>query len=178
MSVAGRETRDRAASSTLLRVLGGIAAVSLFSMMALTFVSVIARYFLNKPIAGVEEVQGFLLGFVIFSALPLVTLRQRHIAVHAFAAMLRGRAAQAQHVFVLAVTALGFAFIGYLLFVQGEMLREENLHSNYLNIPEAPFPYVFTLLTWAAALAALLLLVRRAPAAAPDTIADEASRDA
>jgi len=128
-------------------------------MMALTFAGVVARYFLDRPIAGDGEIQAFLLGLVIFSALPLVTRAQRHIAVRAFAAMLRGRALFAQRIFVLAATSAGFAFIGYFLLVQAETLGEEHITTNYLDIPEAPFAYLFTAFTWAAALAALGRLV-------------------
>ncbi len=136
------------------RILGPIAAFCLFSMMALTFAGVVARYFLNRPIAGDSEIQGFLLGLIIFSALPLVTLRQRHIAVRAFAALLKGRALLWQRGFVLIVTIAGLAFIAYLLFLQGETLREEHITTSYLDIPEAPFAYFFAVLALIAAFAA------------------------
>src|SRR6185437_16409971 len=141
-----------------LRLLGPIAAVCLFCMMALTFVGVVARYFFNAPIAGSEEIQAFLLGFIIFSGIPLVTYHQRHIAVRAFASMLKGRALFAQCVFVLALTGFGFAFIGYLLFLQGVQLQEEGTLSTFLQIPEAPFAYIFAALITAAAIVAFALL--------------------
>src|SRR5690348_10576888 len=75
-----------------LRFLGPIAAICLFAMMALTFINVVARYFFDSPIAGGEEIEAFLLGFIIFSSIPLVTYHQRHIAVRSFAALLKGRA--------------------------------------------------------------------------------------
>lgn len=142
-----------------LRLLGPIAALCLFSMMALTFINVVARYFLNSPIAGSEEIQAFLLGFIIFSGVPLVTYHQRHIAVRAFASMLKGRALFAQRVFVLALTGFGFAFMGYLLYLQGEQLGEEGTLSTFLQIPEAPFAYIFAALLEIAAVVAFALLV-------------------
>lgn len=145
--------------SVLERLLAPIAALCLFSMMALTFATVIARYFLNRPIAGNSEIQSFLLGLIIFSALPLVTLRQRHIAVRAFAVLLKGRALALQHLFVLALTGIGFAFIAYIVFLQGRTLGEEGITTNYLDIPEAPFAYAFSALTAMAALAACGLLI-------------------
>lgn len=137
------------------RILGPIAAFCLFGMMALTFASVIARYFLNRPIAGDSEVQGLFLGLIIFSALPLVTRAQRHIAVHSFAALLKGRALMAQRVFVRIMTGAGFTFIAYLLFLQGETLTENNTKTNYLDVPEAPFAYFFAALAFIAALTAI-----------------------
>jgi TRAP-type C4-dicarboxylate transport system permease small subunit len=97
------------------------------------------------------------LGLIIFSALPLVTLRQRHIAVRAFAALLKGRALLWQRGFVLIVTIAGLGFIAYLLFLQGETLAEEHITTSYLDIPEAPFAYFFAALALIAAFAAAAL---------------------
>jgi TRAP-type transport system small permease protein len=146
------------------RALGAIAAVCLFAMMALTFATVIARYFLNRPIAGDSELQAFLLGLIIFAALPLVTRAQRHIAVRALAALLKGRALILQHGFVLAATVAGLTFIAYLIFLQGEALREEGIRTSYLDLPEAPFAYVFAALVLSAAFMAgerLYRLIRK-----------------
>lgn len=142
-----------------LRLLGPIAAVCLFAMMALTAIGVIARYFFNHPIAGDGEMQAFLLGFIVFAGIPLVTYRQRHIAVRSFAALLKGRALFAQRAFVLALTACGFAFMAYILLLQAIELQEEGTLSTYLDIPEAPFTYAFAALMAVAALVAFALLI-------------------
>jgi TRAP-type C4-dicarboxylate transport system permease small subunit len=136
-----------------------VAAVSLFAMMALTFVSVVARYFLNRPIPGDAELQGFLLGLVVFAAIPLVTRAQRHIAVRSFAALLAGRALLAQRIFVPAATAVGLGFMGYFVLLQAISLAEDASSTDYLGIPEAPFVYAFAGLMGLAALAALERLV-------------------
>ena len=145
--------------SWALRLLGPIAAVCLFGMMALTFINVVARYFFNRPIAGGEEIQAFLLGFIIFGGIPLVTYHQRHIAVRSFAALPKGGALFAQRVFVLGLTGFGFAFIGYLLYLQGAQLEEEGTLSTFLQIPEAPFAYIFAALMVVAGIVAFGLLV-------------------
>jgi TRAP-type C4-dicarboxylate transport system permease small subunit len=142
-----------------LRLLGPIAAICLFGMMALTFTGVIARYFFNSPIAGNEEVQSFMLGFIIFGGVPLVTYHQRHIAVRSFAALLKGRALFAQRAFVLGLTGFGFAFMGYILLLQGVGLQEDGTLSTFLNIPEAPFAYVYAALMTSAAIVAFVLMV-------------------
>lgn len=154
------ESGEPAARSLPERLLATLAALCLFGMMALTFATVIARYFLNRPIAGDAELQAFMLGLIIFSALPLVTRAQRHIAVRSLAALLKGRALVLQHAFVLAATGAGFAFMAYLIFLQGETLREEDIKTSYLNVPEAPFAYFFAGLTAVAALTAGALLYR------------------
>jgi TRAP-type C4-dicarboxylate transport system permease small subunit len=142
-----------------LRLLGPIAAVCLFGMMALVFVGVVARYFFNAPIAGDEEVQSFLLGFIIFSGIPLVTYHQRHIAVRSFAALLKGRALFTQRLFVLALTSSGFGFMAFILYLQADQLQEEGTLSTFLQIPEAPFTYIFAALMAAASIVAFALMI-------------------
>ncbi len=128
------------------RLLGPIVALSLFLMMALTFVGVFARYLFNHPIAGDAEIQAFLLGFTVFAAIPIVTRHQRHISIRSFAALLKGRALAIQRGFVLAATGIGFFALAYLLYIQADMLAEESDNTVYLHIPVAPFIYFFTLL--------------------------------
>jgi len=163
--IADRELSDELARIAApprvwaLRLLAPIAAVCLFGMMALTFIGVVARYFFNRPIAGAEEIQAFLLGFIIFGGIPLVTYHQRHIAVRSFAALLKGPALLVQRMFVLGLTGFGFAFMGYLLYLQGAQLQEEGTRSTFLNLPEAPFAYIFAGLITAAGIVAFALLI-------------------
>jgi TRAP-type C4-dicarboxylate transport system permease small subunit len=155
------------------RILAPIAAFCLFAMMAITFVDVIARYFVGSPLSGGEEVKAYLLGFTIFAAIPLVTHRQRHIAVRTLASALQGRALYAQRAVVLAGTVAGFGFIGVVLYLQADTLREAGELTAYLDLPLAPPVYVFAALSWVAALMALDGLVRhlRGLTAEPDAAA-------
>jgi TRAP-type transport system small permease protein len=140
------------------RVLAAVAAASLFLMMALTFVEVVARYFLGTPLSGAEEIKSFLLGITIFSALPLVTWQQRHIAVRSLAALLKGRALSVQRVVVLAGAVAGLSFISYLLADQTRAMAADGTLTAYLDLPEAPIVAVFAALAaFAAFLAATLL---------------------
>ncbi len=149
-------------------VLATVAGLSLFLMMALTFVEVVARYFLGTPLAGAEEVKSFLLGITIFSALPLVTWQQRHIAVRSLAALLKGRALSVQRLVVLAGAALGLAFVSYLLVDQTRAMAADGTLTTYLDLPEAPIVAVFAGLAAFAALVAAVLLVRGDSAAGAD----------
>ncbi|HUB97470.1 MAG TPA: TRAP transporter small permease [Stellaceae bacterium] len=128
-------------------------------MMALTFIEVIARYFLAMPLTGVEEIKSFLLGFTIFTALPLVTRLERHIAVRSLANLLRGRAHLVQRAVVLAGTALGLGFLGVLLWGQANSLARDGALTNFLDVPMAPPIYVFSVLAACASLAALERLI-------------------
>jgi TRAP-type C4-dicarboxylate transport system permease small subunit len=143
-----------------MRLFALVTALCLFLMMAITFVEVIGRYFLGAPLTGGEEIKAFLLGFTIFTALPLVTRQQRHIAVRSLANMLTGRALFVQRAIVLAGTVVGLGFIGWLMFGQAQSLRESGELTGYLDLPVAPPIYVFATLAWVAALMALERLVQ------------------
>jgi TRAP-type transport system small permease protein len=147
---------------TLLRRLcAPVAALALFLMMALTIAEVVGRYFLALPVTGAEEVKAFLLGFTVFTALPLVTAAERHIAVRSLANLLKGGAASVQRIVVRAGTAFGLAFIAALLYGQARALAAEGTLTDFLDLPLAPAIYVFAALAAAAALAALALLAKR-----------------
>lgn len=144
----------------MTRLLAPVAALCLFLMMALTFIEVIGRYFLSAPLSGGEEVKAFLLGFTVFTALPLVTQQQRHIAVRSLANMLRGRALFVQRTLVHAGTFVGIGFLGVLLWGQAQSLAEDGQATSYLNMPLAPPVYIFAVLAGVASLLALALLIR------------------
>ena len=68
-------------TSYLHWVFGGLAAVAIFALAGITFVDVWARYVFNAPIPGAYEVSELIMGVMIFSALPVVTWRGRHINI-------------------------------------------------------------------------------------------------
>ena len=158
----------RAVTVLVETVLAAIAALSLFAMMALTFIEVVARYFLDAPLAGAEEVKAFLLGITIFAALPIVTWQQRHIAVRSLAALLRGRARAVQRLVVLAGAVAGFSFVAYLLADQTRAMAADGTLTTYLDLPEAPVVAVFAALASLAALVAAVLLLQGGETGAPD----------
>ena len=77
----------------IVPALGLIAATELFCLMLLTCVDVIGRYFFSSPVAGGFEITEMLLAGLIFSALPLVTLRGEHVTVRPAGAHYAGTAA-------------------------------------------------------------------------------------
>ena len=149
------------------RVFAPVAAVCLFLMMALTIIEVVSRYFLNAPITGVEEVKAFLLGFTIFTALPLVTRQRRHIAVRSLAELLRGRARAIQRLTVSVGTIIGLGFVAYLLLDQAGSLGAAGTLTNFLDLEIAPAVYVFAVFAGFAALVALEQLADVRPGDVP-----------
>jgi TRAP-type C4-dicarboxylate transport system permease small subunit len=63
----------------LERLLGWVAGLSLFGMMALTFVDVLGRKLFDHSIPGSLEVTELMMFGVIFAGLPLTSLRGEHV---------------------------------------------------------------------------------------------------
>jgi TRAP-type C4-dicarboxylate transport system permease small subunit len=62
-------------------VLGIAASALLLMMMVLTFVDVVARYLLNRPIRGAFEITELTLLVLIFAGLPLVSHADEHVTM-------------------------------------------------------------------------------------------------
>jgi TRAP-type C4-dicarboxylate transport system permease small subunit len=62
-------------------VLGLAASAILFGMMLLTFVDVVGRYLLNRPVRGGFEITELALLVLIFAGLPLVSRADEHVAM-------------------------------------------------------------------------------------------------
>ena len=80
LSVGGVATAGRVVGRAA-KGLEAIVAVALVAMMSLTCIDVVGRYAFGKPIYGSAEMTQFLLGFLVFAALGLVSYRDAHIAI-------------------------------------------------------------------------------------------------
>ncbi len=101
-----------------LSALSAFACLVLFAMMGLTFVDVLGRYLLNRPLPGAYEMIAFMMPLMIFAILPRVCYREDHVTVD----LLEGLTPSPWHRWQgSAVNLLGAAVIGVLawrLFIQ------------------------------------------------------------
>ncbi|MDO6708337.1 TRAP transporter small permease [Photobacterium sp. 1_MG-2023] len=65
----------------LRQLLGVIASLTLFSMLVLTVIDVVGRYFFHRPFPGGVELIEMMLAIVVFSAFSLITWSEEHICV-------------------------------------------------------------------------------------------------
>lgn len=98
----------------LLQVTRILSAISMFLMMALTFLDVIGRYFM-RPIFGAPEMIQFLLAFTIFAAMGQASAHGDHIVVDIFVGRLKRGFGRAYWVFLRVVQLLGFSMIAWQL---------------------------------------------------------------
>ncbi len=78
----------------LWRTLQLFTAFILFALMVITVLDVVGRYVLNAPLVGAFELTKLSMGLLVFSALPLVTARERHIVVGMFEPILAAHGAR------------------------------------------------------------------------------------
>ena len=153
---------DARRSPWLVRAFSAVVAVMMFAMMALTFTDVVARYVFNAPIGAAFEIIEFLMGLLIFSALPLITLDRAHITVSLLDGLFRRsrRIRWAQQLFVLVFSTGAVGFITSRLWAQAETMREIQEPGEYLDIEIAPLVYVLAGLSLIAFVILLGMVVR------------------
>jgi TRAP-type C4-dicarboxylate transport system permease small subunit len=138
-------------------VLGTVAALDLAAMMTLTFLDVSGRKLFSHPIYGAYEITEFMMGVLIFSALPLVTARENHVTIDVFDHFVPPLIGRWQRVVVNLLSAAVLAFLGWRLWILSASHLRTNEVTMTLHIPHGPFTRAFAVLAILAALACLVV---------------------
>ena len=139
----------------MTRLLGGLAVVLLFAMMALTFVDVVGRYFFNAPIAGGFEITEIMLASLIFAGLPLMTLTREHITVDLFDRFTPTKVARHRDVVISLLCGAMMGTVSYQLWKRAWDTLEYGDTTALLMIPMAPTTFFMCAMS---ALTALVFL--------------------
>jgi TRAP-type C4-dicarboxylate transport system permease small subunit len=131
----------------LTLTLSAIAAVLLFSMMALTFADVLGRYVFIAPIPGAFEVIEFMLALLIFAGLPLVTFDNAHITVSILDGLFGPRALWIKQFVILLASAVAVGFIAERMWAQATDMVEAETITGFLEMEIAPIIYAMSLLS-------------------------------
>jgi TRAP-type C4-dicarboxylate transport system permease small subunit len=121
--------------------LGVAASVILFCMMALTFVDVVARYVLNRPIRGAFEVTELMLLVLIFAGLPLVSRADEHVTMDFIDRWLLGRTRQRLQRLVHLVCAGVMGFMAWQVWIKAGTISRYADATDVLRILYGPFVY-------------------------------------
>lgn len=158
----------------LERVLGWLAAVILFSMMALTFFDVIGRKFFDTSITGSLEITELLMLLLIFAGLPLASLKGEHVIFDLLDRFVPSRLTSFQHVLSHLLSALLLAGAAWLTFARAARTLEQGDQTAQLALGVAPFQYAAAALIAATALMHVGLALAGPPAEADETPASGA----
>lgn len=153
-------------------VLGLITGAILFVMMLLTFADVVGRDGFSSPVYGAYEVTEFMMGTLIFTALPLLCAREGHVTIDILDGLTPQHVARWQRVGVNLISAVALAFIAWRLYVLGGDLARTREVTMTLKIPHSPFAVGFAALSALACIATLAncwgyLTGRRDPQSTP-----------
>lgn len=124
----------------------GISAFVMFVMMALTFIDVLGRYIFAAPLPGAFEMIQFLMPFLIFAVLPILTKEDSHITVTVLDSILSPRVRWMQALVVQAASGVAVGFVCWCLWEQGQKLNAGLYVSGYLGWPIGPVAYAMALL--------------------------------
>ncbi len=122
-------------------VLGVAASVILFCMMTLTFVDVIARYVINRPVRGGFEITEMMLLVLIFAGLPLVTHAGEHVTMDLIDRLLGERARALLLRLVELICAGLMFFLAWLMWLKAGKIAAYGDTTDVLRILVGPFVY-------------------------------------
>jgi TRAP-type C4-dicarboxylate transport system permease small subunit len=121
--------------------LSWLSSAVLFAMMLLTSVDVFMRYVVSRPVPGAFEVSELFMALLIFTALPLVSLRDEHITVEFAGKLIPARVLP----YVDAVVHLCIAFLlaaaGWLVWLRALRMQQYGDATTILSIPVWPLVY-------------------------------------
>jgi TRAP-type C4-dicarboxylate transport system permease small subunit len=122
-------------------LLGVAASIILLIMMLLTFADVVARYVLNRPIAGAFEVTELLLLVLIFAGLPLVTYADEHALMDFIDRLLGPRGTARLERLVQALCAAVMFLLAWLVWLKADRIWAYRDATDVLRIVYGPFVY-------------------------------------
>lgn len=141
---------------------GLVAALSLFAIMALTFLDVGGRKLLSNSITGSLELTELLMVAVIFAALPLVSAQREHVVFDSLDGVLPAGIRRAQHLLVDLLCGSLLAGLAWVMAVKASQMAQFGDITAQLKLPLSPFVYAMS------ALIALTAAVHLVAALRPD----------
>ena len=127
-----------------VRILTALSAIFMFLIEAVTFVDVTGRYVFASPIPGGVEIIEFLLGLLIFSAMPLVTVKNAHITVELFDGFMSAGFKRIRGIIVMLASAGVIAFITKRMWSTAMEMAEFDEISLHLQVETAPLLFVIS----------------------------------
>lgn len=151
----------------LFTLLAWVAGLFAATMMALTFLDVVFRYLLSRPIYGAFELTEVLMGLMVFTALPLVVWHRENIVVTVLYDRYPPALRRAAGLLMELVCAGICALIAWRLWLYGERLLRTGEVTLELRVPKGAIAMTMAVLLAITALAFLISALRalREPAA-------------
>lgn len=131
-------------------------AVVLLWLMGLTVVDVAMRYLFSKPVRGAHELTEISLALLIYLGLPLVSIKNMHIATDLIDPFLRGVVRRLLPVVIDLVCGVALVGVGVVLFEKAERIAASGETTSILALSLAPVAYLVAVLMFVTAVIHLL----------------------
>ena len=125
----------RAGTRWWFRLPAGLAAMTLFALMVMTFADVVLRSVANNPIEAATELTRLFMAIIVFSSLPMVTWRGEHIVVDLFDGFFPGLAGKIRDALLDLACGVLLVWPGWRVIELAERSRSYGDLTEYLNIP-------------------------------------------
>jgi TRAP-type transport system small permease protein len=122
-------------------LLGVAASLILLAMMLLTFVDVVARYVVNRPVRGAFEVTELMLLVLIFAGLPLVSFTDEHALMDFVDRLLGPRAQQGLEGAVQVLCGGLMLLLAWIVWTKADRIWAYRDATDVLRILYGPFVY-------------------------------------
>lgn len=139
---------------------GGLAALALFTLMALTLVDVTGRKLASTSLPGALELTEILMVLVIFAALPLVSRSGEHVVFDSLDRFLPRAVLRVQQLLVDLLCAAALFGIAWLMWGKAGQMLEFGDTTAQLKLPLGAFVYLMSVLCAATAVVHLTLIAR------------------
>ncbi len=134
-----------------------LAAVTLFLLMAMTFFDVILRSVANNPIESATELTRLFMAIIVFSSLPMVTWKGKHIVVDLMDPMFSRALARYRDLLVDLVSGVVLLWPAWRVFELAERSRSYGDVTEYLGMPQFYIGWFIAIATF---VTAIVLIVR------------------
>lgn len=134
-----------------------LAAVALFILMVMTFLDVLLRSVLNNPIESATELTRLLMAITVFSALPVISWRGKHVVVDLLDPAFPPGLARLRDIIVDLVSGICLLWPALRVWQLAERAAQYGDTTEYLQIPQF---YIATFIAVSAFATAFVLLLR------------------
>lgn len=125
-------------------VVDGITAFGLFAMMMVTVVDVIGRYLFRSPLPASFELTEYLMGVLVFVALPVVSLRGEHVSITLIDGLLGPRAARVRDRVLGVLAGVVCAGVAWAVYGLAARMAAYGDGTQTLGLPLAPLAMLVT----------------------------------
>ena len=155
-------TQHRLSLISLAGVGGWVSSIVLFSLMSMTCIDVVGRYFFNSPLDGATELTQLMLGIIVFAVLPSVCRSEEHVSVDLLDIWFPDRWINTRQMVLNLAMAIIMAVVTWRVWISATRMTEYGDTTEFLAIPYAPITYFISIMSGIASISFAINILRYA----------------